>query len=119
MITVAGIAFSFGACVGVLLLLAVQVPPLSLSLSSLTTPLHHTLSQLKSITSNKTQIEDWIVSKANSRRREANMAPFVYPYDLGMWNNITEVLFYLNNFNWSLIYKFPTTGHQLVRLVQR
>lgn len=40
--------------------------------------------QLKAILRNQTGIEDWIVTKANSRARTE---PFVYPYNLGAWEN--------------------------------
>lgn len=39
---------------------------------------------------NRTSIEDWIVSKANSRKRDT---AFVYPYDLGTRKNVAQVLF--------------------------
>ena len=37
-----------------------------------------------------TTIEDWIVNKANSRKRSS---PFIYPYNLGIKKNIKQVLF--------------------------
>eukprot|EP00041_Stephanoeca_diplocostata_P034638 m.1190434 g.1190434 ORF g.1190434 m.1190434 type:complete len:421 (+) comp24555_c1_seq17:150-1412(+) len=46
--------------------------------------------QISGIWSNMTQIEQWIISKAN--RREDREAPFVFPYDLGSGvANVTEV----------------------------
>lgn len=46
--------------------------------------------QLRVILKNRTGIEEWIVSKAESRRTEAD-PPFVYPYNLGRWKNFTQV----------------------------
>jgi len=45
---------------------------------------------LKIIVRNQTSIEEWIVTKALSRKRED---VFVFPYDIGYWNNIKQVLF--------------------------
>jgi palmitoyltransferase len=50
--------------------------------------------QLKSILRNQTQIEDWIVDKAQ-RRRDDEDESFVFPYDLGCRRNLAEVI------NWS------------------
>lgn len=49
--------------------------------------------QLKSILRNQTQIEDWIVDKAERRRDEDD--PFVFPYNLGAMKNLAQVI------NWS------------------
>lgn len=47
---------------------------------------------MKSILKNKTQIEDWICSKANDRRKgNKEIEPFLYPYDLGWKKNFTQV----------------------------
>jgi palmitoyltransferase ZDHHC6 len=60
--------------------------------------------QLKSVFLNRTGIEDWILDKAIFRRKamariaEENghkgfeVEEFKYPYDLGLWRNITQVL---------------------------
>lgn len=47
--------------------------------------------QMKAILTNQTGIEDWIVEKANFRRKQENYDPFIYPYDLGRWNNFRQV----------------------------
>lgn len=49
--------------------------------------------QLKVILRNRTGIEDWIIEKAYHRRSEIE-PPFIYPYDLGCWENFKQV------FNW-------------------
>lgn len=70
--TVTGISFGAGTALGVLILL---------------------LTQLKGILSNKTQIEEWIVEKAKHRRRmNKELAPFVYPYNLGCCQNLLQVV---------------------------
>lgn len=41
---------------------------------------------------NCTNIEDWIIGKAISRReQDRNLRPFIYPYNLGKINNIRVV----------------------------
>lgn len=51
---------------------------------------------MKSIILNRTGIEDWIIKKANHRREQNNIEEdFIYPYDLGRWENMRQV------FNWS------------------
>ncbi|KAL7640770.1 UNVERIFIED_CONTAM: hypothetical protein RMT77_009045 [Armadillidium vulgare] len=47
--------------------------------------------QLRGILRNRTGIEDWILEKALYRRRKSEK-PFIYPYDLGRWNNFTQVI---------------------------
>lgn len=47
--------------------------------------------QIKAILTNRTGIEDWILEKANYRRSQENLEPFVYPYDLGKWRNFRQV----------------------------
>ena len=74
------------------------------------------LFQMRSIVTNKTQIEDWIVDKVGTalstpsligsyahrsplpphavqakHRRSEDDEPFEYPYDLGRWKNFTQV----------------------------
>ncbi|UJR13858.1 hypothetical protein I4U23_000867 [Adineta vaga] len=49
--------------------------------------------QLKNIIYNRTTIENWIVQKAYHRNQQ-RLEPFVYPYDLGLKENIRQV------FNW-------------------
>ncbi len=52
--------------------------------------------QMLSIKRNKTGIEEWILKKAQHRRSyNKSLEPFVYPYDLGTWQNIRQVI------NWS------------------
>lgn len=52
--------------------------------------------QVKSIVKNQTAIESWIIKKAIHRREHFKMNEhFVYPYDLGLKENIRQV------FNWS------------------
>lgn len=47
--------------------------------------------QIRAIIRNRTGIEDWILEKANHRRKDSN-EKFIFPYDLGIWNNIKQVL---------------------------
>ncbi|XP_066247171.1 palmitoyltransferase ZDHHC6 [Euwallacea similis] len=47
--------------------------------------------QISSILGNRTGIEDWILEKANHRRMNTN-DKFIYPYNLGKWKNILQVL---------------------------
>eukprot|EP00795_Rhopilema_esculentum_P008704 gene8704-14725_t len=49
--------------------------------------------QIRTILTNQTGIEDWIVTKADRERPDGSV--FIYPYDLGTWNNIKQVI------NWS------------------
>ncbi|XP_053678454.1 palmitoyltransferase ZDHHC6 [Anopheles nili] len=52
--------------------------------------------QLRAILNNRTAIEDWILEKARFREERNNQQPttsrFVYPYDVGRWNNLAQVL---------------------------
>nr|XP_027196265.1 palmitoyltransferase ZDHHC6-like [Dermatophagoides pteronyssinus] len=45
--------------------------------------------QTRIIIKNRTSIEDWIIKKAKNRERSE---PFIFPYDLGVWQNIRQVL---------------------------
>lgn len=47
--------------------------------------------QMRSIFNNRTAIEDWILEKARYRQERTN-EPFVYPYDVGRWDNMKQVL---------------------------
>ncbi|KAK3870744.1 hypothetical protein Pcinc_024050 [Petrolisthes cinctipes] len=47
--------------------------------------------QLRGILRNRTGIEDWILEKAIHRRNPED-TPFIYPYDLGRWNNFKQVM---------------------------
>ncbi|XP_063704465.1 palmitoyltransferase ZDHHC6 [Culicoides brevitarsis] len=47
--------------------------------------------QLRAVLRNRTGIEDWILEKAKYRS-QATGKPFVYPYDLGRWENWKQVL---------------------------
>ncbi|XP_050315116.1 palmitoyltransferase ZDHHC6-like isoform X1 [Anthonomus grandis grandis] len=46
--------------------------------------------QFRSILRNRTGIEDWIVEKADCRRKHKE--PYIFPYDLGRWRNLKQVL---------------------------
>ena len=47
---------------------------------------------MKSVLTNKSQIEEWICDKAKSRRNyNRQLKPFVYPYDLGRQTNCLQV----------------------------
>lgn len=58
--------------------------------------------QIKIIVRNQTSIEEWIVAKALSRKRED---VFVFPYNIGFFNNIKQVLFEAkdNGITWPVI----------------
>ncbi|KAK5650884.1 hypothetical protein RI129_001913 [Pyrocoelia pectoralis] len=47
--------------------------------------------QLRAIIRNRTGIEDWILEKAIFRRKDSKDL-FVFPYHLGLWSNIRQVL---------------------------
>ena len=47
--------------------------------------------QLKAIARNQTGIEDWIKEKADFRLRQTERK-FTWPYDLGRWDNLNQVL---------------------------
>lgn len=47
------------------------------------------LLQVRSVWRNRTQIEDWILEKAQARTRQE---PFVFPYDLGWRGNIRDFI---------------------------
>ncbi|XP_023020428.2 palmitoyltransferase ZDHHC6 [Leptinotarsa decemlineata] len=47
--------------------------------------------QLRAILKNRTGIEDWIIEKATFRRRNTG-EKFVFPYDLGFWENFRQVI---------------------------
>jgi len=48
--------------------------------------------QMRSIWRNQTGIEDWILEKANYRRKDNPEDAFYHPYDLGKLNNMWSVL---------------------------
>ncbi|KOB78453.1 Palmitoyltransferase [Operophtera brumata] len=50
--------------------------------------------QIKGILRNQTTIEDWIVEKADCRREEQGLPPFVFPYNLGAKRNVKTMLFH-------------------------
>ena len=50
---------------------------------------------MQSVIKNSTQIEDWITEKARQRRKHSKLPPFVYPYNLGLMGNFTEVTTYV------------------------
>ncbi|KAK8727187.1 hypothetical protein OTU49_009739 [Cherax quadricarinatus] len=47
--------------------------------------------QIRAILRNRTGIEDWILEKA-IHRRDSTEKPFIYPYNLGRWNNFVQVI---------------------------
>lgn len=47
--------------------------------------------QIRAIVRNRTGIEDWILEKANHRLQHST-EKFVFPYDLGVRENIKQVL---------------------------
>lgn len=47
--------------------------------------------QIRAIVRNRTGIEDWILEKANYRRRNIPEM-FCFPYDIGVWKNIKQVI---------------------------
>ncbi|KAF4532822.1 hypothetical protein B566_EDAN002673 [Ephemera danica] len=50
--------------------------------------------QVRSILRNQTVVEDWIVEKAKYRRLHSAVdeEPFIFPYNLGRWQNIRQVI---------------------------
>lgn len=46
---------------------------------------------MRAIVRNRTGVEDWIVEKAYLRRQGTDDV-FVFPYDLGLWRNIRQVV---------------------------
>ncbi|XP_040174929.1 palmitoyltransferase ZDHHC6 [Anopheles arabiensis] len=63
--------------------------------------------QVRSILNNRTAIEDWIVEKARFRA-ERNEQTFVYPYDLGRWSNVKQVINFTcrpvgNGYEWPVV----------------
>ena len=58
--------------------------------------------QTRILLRNQTTIEDWIITKANMRKRDT---AFIYPYNLGIWQNINQVLFepLSNGTTWSVV----------------
>lgn len=49
--------------------------------------------QIKIIVKNETTIENWIITKAQMRERDTG-DDFIYPYDLGVAENIKQVFYY-------------------------
>ncbi|XP_076459064.1 palmitoyltransferase ZDHHC6-like [Babylonia areolata] len=47
--------------------------------------------QMKIILKNQTGIEGWIIDKAHDRERGETEGPFVYPYNLGWYQNLRQV----------------------------
>lgn len=45
---------------------------------------------MRSIVRNRTAIEDWILEKAK-HRYDGSDEEFLFPYDLGVWDNIKQV----------------------------
>lgn len=86
----AGMAVGVAVAVGILFFL--QVGHLTTS-QYLVLLLISTYSKVMSIKNNKTGIEDWILKKAQHRRSyNKNLEEFVYPYNLGFWTNIKQVI---------------------------
>ncbi|KAJ8980790.1 hypothetical protein NQ317_004791 [Molorchus minor] len=78
--------------------------------------------QLRAIIRNRTGIEDWILEKANFRRRNSDVK-FVFPYDLGPWKNFCQVINYSchpvgDGINWPVVRscdQYTLTREQLVQ----
>lgn len=76
--------------------------------------------QLRAIWRNQTGIEDWILEKAQYRRKEGD-DKFLHPYDLGRRQNMKEVLTWScipvgNGIDWNLregAHKYTLTAEQL------
>jgi len=69
--------------------------------------------QLKIAIRNQTSIEEWITTKANARTNNQ----FIYPYDLGCWQNLKQ-LFFLDSdgINWPTkpeCHEFSLTAEQV------
>lgn len=47
---------------------------------------------MRAISRNRTGIEDWILEKANHRRTVTTKETFIFPYNLGLWNNVKQVI---------------------------
>ncbi|CAH1716017.1 unnamed protein product [Aphis gossypii] len=59
--------------------------------------------QMKYVLKNCTNIEDWIVGKAISRReQDRNLPPFIYPYNLGRLNNIKAFFSKDDGIHWAV-----------------
>merc|ERR1712111_21611 len=82
--------------------------------------------QLRSIWRNQTGIEDWIIEKANYRRKDTE-DKFVHPYDLGIWNNLKGVLTWTcipdsDGIEWALLEgcgKYALTVEQLEQKAEK
>lgn len=48
--------------------------------------------QVRIILRNKTGIEQWIVDKAEDRMRDEDEPPFIYPYDMGTYENVGQIV---------------------------
>lgn len=48
--------------------------------------------KVRAIIRNRTGIEDWILEKAKYRREGTNDT-FLFPYDLGTWENIKQMFY--------------------------
>lgn len=46
---------------------------------------------MRAVVRNRTGVEDWIVEKA-CHRRQGTEEVFVFPYDLGLWANVRQVI---------------------------
>lgn len=51
------------------------------------------LLKVRAIVRNRTGIEEWILEKAKYRREGTNEI-FLFPYDLGTWENIKQVFYW-------------------------
>ncbi|XP_074596662.1 palmitoyltransferase ZDHHC6 [Brevipalpus obovatus] len=73
--------------------------------------------QMKIILRNMTSIEEWIVTKAENRERNDT---FVYPYDLGKWNNFKQIFMSrtLDGIEWPVkegCSQYALTAEQLIQ----
>lgn len=82
--------------------------------------------QLRAAWRNQTGIEDWILEKADYRRRESK-TKFLHPYHLGNWRNLKQVLTwtclpYGNGIEWTLrdgASKYDLTIEQLEQKTEK
>lgn len=64
--------------------------------------------QMKSIIKNETGIESWIIDKAEDRERDEEEGDFIYPYNLGCWENLKQVFTFTgkpksDGFTWDVV----------------
>lgn len=79
--------------------------------------------QMKCIIKNETSIENWIVAKALGRYREEG-DEFIYPYNLGWWRNIKQVLWDPpgNGIVWNIVdscHQYTLTREQMIQKLDK